>query len=91
MSGYLKHVQLHFKQELTLSVKLNKENLKTHLILIFSRGKRHPKRWYAASTTGVKTGIDSNQWAGFDTTMPAEWESWLRNRRARPPTEVNSF
>ncbi|KAF0297304.1 NADH dehydrogenase [ubiquinone] 1 alpha subcomplex assembly factor 2 [Amphibalanus amphitrite] len=40
-----------------------------------SRGKRHPRRW-----------IDP---AGqqFDQEMPAEWEAWLRRRRAQPPTD----
>ena len=25
--------------------------------------------------------------AGFDAELPAEWESWLRHRRAEPPSE----
>jgi NADH:ubiquinone oxidoreductase subunit len=25
-------------------------------------------------------------YAGFDATLPAEWESWLRHRRDDPPT-----
>ena len=59
--------------------------------VFFSRGKRHAKRWYHAIDTKVKDGIDPNTWAGFDASMPAEWESWLRHRRDKPPTEVKHF
>ena len=59
--------------------------------VFFSRGKRHAKRWYHAIDTKVKDGIDPNTWAGFDASMPAEWESWLRHRRDKPPTEVKFF
>ena len=27
------------------------------------------------------------EWAGFDSNLPSEWESWLRHRRADAPTE----
>jgi hypothetical protein len=59
------------------------------MTVIFSRGKRHAKRWYAGVDTNVREGLDRNTWAGFDASMPAEWESWLRHRRDRPPTEVS--
>jgi NADH:ubiquinone oxidoreductase subunit len=26
-------------------------------------------------------------WAGFDSNLPSEWESWLRHRRPEPPSE----
>ena len=52
-------------------------------------GKRRPTRWY---NTGDITKDDaetgpSEKWGGFDAELPAEWESWLRHRRAEPPTE----
>lgn len=52
-------------------------------------GKRRPTRWY--NTKDVSKGDaesgPSETWGGFDQELPAEWESWLRHRRAEPPTE----
>ena len=31
---------------------------------------------------------DQDSWAGFDSNLPSEWESWLRHRRPEPPTEL---
>uniref|UniRef100_G3MQ45 NADH dehydrogenase [ubiquinone] 1 alpha subcomplex subunit 12 n=1 Tax=Amblyomma maculatum TaxID=34609 RepID=G3MQ45_AMBMU len=41
-----------------------------------SRGKRRPSRWFEPL-------IKEN----FTADMPAEWEAWLRGRRAFPPTQ----
>uniref|UniRef100_A0A023FYU8 Uncharacterized protein n=1 Tax=Amblyomma parvum TaxID=251391 RepID=A0A023FYU8_AMBPA len=41
-----------------------------------SRGKRRPRRWF-------EPRIKEN----FTADMPAEWEAWLRGRRAVPPTQ----
>lgn len=52
-------------------------------------GKRRPSRWYNTADvdkSDAETG-PSEKWAGFDAELPAEWESWLRHRRAEPPTE----
>lgn len=43
-----------------------------------STNRRRPARWFEPATGG-----DEN----FDQQLPAEWESWLRNRRREPPTE----
>ncbi|KAL0850923.1 hypothetical protein ABMA28_006831 [Loxostege sticticalis] len=40
------------------------------------RGKRKPTRWY-----------DPPKGQDFQDPIPAEWESWLRQRRTEPPTE----
>jgi len=51
-------------------------------------GKRRPTRWYDTAATDAKVGpgmLDTT--AGFDTNIPSEWESWLRHRRADPPSE----
>lgn len=40
-----------------------------------SRGRRHPRRW-------IQTVSDR-----FDQEMPAEWDAWLRKRRAEPPSD----
>jgi len=58
-------------------------------------GKRKPSRWYTAQkSTGSlwNAGRRSNETAfdmaaGFDKEIPAEWESWLRHRRAEAPAE----
>ncbi|XP_065348879.1 NADH dehydrogenase [ubiquinone] 1 alpha subcomplex assembly factor 2-like isoform X2 [Cloeon dipterum] len=39
-------------------------------------GKRRPSRWFDPATKD-----------DFQQEIPAEWEAWLRNRRAEPPTE----
>jgi len=52
-----------------------------------SRGKRRPIRWYDSPETNQKEVIGQNLWGGFDAKMPAEWESWLRQRRDDPPTD----
>ncbi|XP_059473661.1 NADH dehydrogenase [ubiquinone] 1 alpha subcomplex assembly factor 2 isoform X2 [Neocloeon triangulifer] len=39
-------------------------------------GKRRPTRWFDPATKD-----------DFEQEIPAEWEAWLRNRRAEPPTE----
>ncbi|CAB4066658.1 NDUFAF2 [Lepeophtheirus salmonis] len=51
-----------------------------------SRGKRRPVRWYTALNTPEKSSISSTFTDGFDSELPAEWESWLRNRRDHPPS-----
>merc|ERR1712055_1007383 len=51
-------------------------------------GKRRPTRWYDTKDTGQKNDVGyRDEWAGFDTNLPSEWESWLRHRRADPPSE----
>merc|ERR1712013_710153 len=50
-------------------------------------GKRRPTRWYNTVDTNKKDIIDRDRVAGFDAELPSEWESWLRHRRAEPPTE----
>merc|ERR1712142_196226 len=50
-------------------------------------GKRKPSRWYNTADTGKKVMHDIDLAAGFDAELPAEWESWLRHRRAEPPSE----
>jgi len=50
-------------------------------------GKRRPTRWYNAEVTGRKDIVSRDVWAGFDSNMPSEWESWLRFRRDQPPTD----
>merc|ERR1712037_778382 len=52
-----------------------------------SRGKRRPRRYYQASTTGQKDIMGKDWNAGFDSKMPSEWEAWLRHRRDQPPTD----
>ncbi|XP_042857727.1 NADH dehydrogenase [ubiquinone] 1 alpha subcomplex assembly factor 2-like [Penaeus japonicus] len=42
------------------------------------RGKRYAKRWYVPP---VDMQYDQKH-------MPAEWDAWLRNRRAEPPSEA---
>jgi len=49
-------------------------------------GKRRPTRWYTISEKDTP-GRGLEQSKGFDTDLPAEWESWLRFRRDVPPTE----
>ena len=51
----------------------------------FSRGKRRAQRWYITDETERKEIIGVDQFAGFDSSLPSEWESWLRHRRADPP------
>lgn len=41
-----------------------------------SVGSRKPRRWFEPTTQD-----------DFMQEMPAEWESWLRGRRSKPPTE----
>jgi len=50
-------------------------------------GKRRPTRWYNTAETERADIIDKDLWAGFDSNLPAEWESWLRFRRTEPPTD----
>merc|ERR1719343_394467 len=50
-------------------------------------GKRRPTRWYNTAETGKKDTVGIAHWAGFDAELPSEWESWLRHRRAEPPTD----
>eukprot|EP00088_Acartia_fossae_P003616 TRINITY_DN11533_c0_g1_i2.p1 TRINITY_DN11533_c0_g1~~TRINITY_DN11533_c0_g1_i2.p1 ORF type:complete len:184 (+),score=37.50 TRINITY_DN11533_c0_g1_i2:45-596(+) len=50
-------------------------------------GKRRPTRWYNAETTGRKDIVSRDTWAGFDSDLPSEWESWLRYRRDNPPSD----
>ena len=50
-------------------------------------GKRRPTRWYNTAETNKKDIVARDTWAGFDAELPSEWESWLRHRRADPPTE----
>jgi len=50
------------------------------------RGKRQPIRWYDAPETNKKDVIGRDTFAGFDATIPAEWDSWLRMRRDEPPS-----
>jgi len=50
-------------------------------------GKRRPTRWYNTAETGKDDVISKDLWAGFDSDLPSEWESWLRYRRDDPPTE----
>eukprot|EP00096_Caligus_rogercresseyi_P010405 TRINITY_DN3780_c0_g1_i1.p1 TRINITY_DN3780_c0_g1~~TRINITY_DN3780_c0_g1_i1.p1 ORF type:complete len:209 (-),score=51.35 TRINITY_DN3780_c0_g1_i1:192-746(-) len=50
-----------------------------------SRGKRRPVRWYSAFNTPDKSSMAKSFTDGFDSELPAEWESWLRNRRDAPP------
>nr|ACO15196.1 Mimitin, mitochondrial precursor [Caligus clemensi] len=51
-----------------------------------SRGKRRPVRWYTALNTPEVPTMQKPQTDGFDSELPAEWESWLRNRRDAAPT-----
>ena len=44
-------------------------------------------RWYSAAETGNRDGTAKDVWAGFDSDLPSEWESWLRFRRDNPPTD----
>ena len=44
-------------------------------------------RWYTSLETGRDDIVAKDTWAGFDSDLPSEWESWLRFRRDRPPTE----
>ena len=44
-------------------------------------------RWYNTAETERAEIIDKDLWAGFDSNLPAEWESWLRFRRTEPPTD----
>ena len=50
-------------------------------------GKRRPTRWYNTMDTNKKDIVARDTWAGFDAELPSEWESWLRHRRANPPSE----
>jgi len=50
-------------------------------------GKRRPTRWYNTAETEKADIIAKDLWAGFDSNLPAEWESWLRFRRTEPPTD----
>ena len=50
-------------------------------------GKRRPTRWYNTVDTNKKDIVHIDTVAGFDAELPSEWESWLRHRRADPPTE----
>jgi len=51
-------------------------------------GKRRPTRWYDTKDTNRREVLGMSElWAGFDSNLPSEWESWLRHRRADPPTE----
>ena len=37
--------------------------------------------------TNKKDIVARDTWAGFDAELPSDWESWLRHRRANPPSE----
>ena len=50
-------------------------------ISILRRGKRTAKRWYQAPHVTEKQAIGYGTADGFDSKLPAEWESWLRHRR----------
>lgn len=50
-------------------------------------GKRRPTRWYDTAQTGKGDMLHKDAWGGFDSDLPAEWESWLRFRRTQPPSE----
>merc|ERR1712059_164411 len=50
-------------------------------------GKRRPTRWYNTAQTGQKDVVGTDLWAGFDSELPSEWESWLRHRRPDAPSE----
>ena len=64
-----------------------KSSRKTTFNARFSRGKRRAKRWYEHVSTGRAEILGREKFAGFDSEVPAEWESWLRHRRNEPPTE----
>eukprot|EP00088_Acartia_fossae_P043939 TRINITY_DN4651_c0_g1_i1.p1 TRINITY_DN4651_c0_g1~~TRINITY_DN4651_c0_g1_i1.p1 ORF type:complete len:185 (+),score=46.09 TRINITY_DN4651_c0_g1_i1:45-599(+) len=51
-------------------------------------GKRRPTRWYtAADKKNERDALNKEVWAGFDSDLPSEWESWLRFRRTEPPSD----
>ena len=44
-------------------------------------------RWYNTAETGSGDMLHKEVWGGFDSDLPAEWESWLRFRRTNPPSD----
>lgn len=55
------------------------------------RGKRTAKRWYQAPHVTEKQAIGYGTADGFDSKLPAEWESWLRHRRDDSPSKEEVF
>jgi len=58
-----------------------------YILCFLRRGRRRPQRWYQAIETMKKDIVGRDVYAGFDTNLPSEWESWLRHRRDEAPSE----